>query len=179
MYVIIFTLHDRGTVAVAVGIADIASSVGNHRRVWSRIIVIDGLIQWVSTIGASHLNINRLWLPSSIKFIPSNCVYENKTIKSIVIENMSKLEGIESEAFQNTNLKFIAIPNSVVFLSAKCFSECGSLSSVTFESKSKLSRIESEAFRKTDLQFITIPDSVVFFGRRMLLWVPITFLGYI
>jgi hypothetical protein len=56
-----------------------------------------GQIQTVSRIGPSHSIVNRLWLPSQIKMICSKGFYENESIKSVVIENKSKLEGIESE----------------------------------------------------------------------------------
>jgi hypothetical protein len=77
--------------------------------------VIDGLILWISTIGHSHFNINKLWLPSRIKFISSKSVSEKESLKSVVIENGSKLERIESEAFQKTGVKFVTIPDSVTF----------------------------------------------------------------
>jgi hypothetical protein len=48
--------------------------------------------------------------------ISSKSVYENKCIKSAVIQNISKLEGIESEAFRKTDIQFITIPESVAFL---------------------------------------------------------------
>jgi hypothetical protein len=97
-----------------------------------RIIVIDGLILSVSSIGSSHFIVDRLWLPSGIKLICSRNVYKNESIKSIVIENVSKLEKINSEAFQKTALNFFTIPSSVEVLGEKCFSHCGSLSSVRF-----------------------------------------------
>jgi hypothetical protein len=67
-------------------------------------------------IGPSHFCVNRLWLPSPIKIISSKCFYENESINSIVIENLSELEGIDSEAFQKLDLKFSAIPDSVEVL---------------------------------------------------------------
>jgi hypothetical protein len=112
-----------------------------------RIILIDGRIQWVSMIGPTRFIANKLWLPSRIKMISSKSFYENDFIRFVVIENQSKLEGVESEAFKKTDILYLTIPSSVVFLGEKCFSECRSLSSVTFESRSRLSRIEKEAFR--------------------------------
>jgi hypothetical protein len=92
-----------------------------------RIIVKDGRIQWVSTIGPSHLTVNKLWLPSGIKMISWKSVSQNKSIKFIVIENQSKLQGIASKAFRNAKLRFLAIPDSVGFLGVNCFSACKSL----------------------------------------------------
>jgi hypothetical protein len=129
-----------------------------------RIIVIEGRIQWVSTIGRSPFIVNILWLPSSIKLISSQSVSEKKSIRSVVIENQSNLEGIESKSFEKSGLTFITIPDSVLVLGEQCFSECKSLSSVTFESGSRLSRIEKWAFRETRLVDIVIPSSVEFLG---------------
>jgi hypothetical protein len=50
---------------------------------------------------------NRLWLPSSIKKMSSESVSSNRLIKSVVIENQSKLEIIETHAFENTHLEFM------------------------------------------------------------------------
>jgi hypothetical protein len=102
-----------------------------------RIIVIDGEIEWVSTISSSHLIVNKLWLPSRIKKISPKSISDHEMIKSVVIEKESKLEEIESEAI----LTLLPIPSSIVFLGGNCFSDCGSFSSVIFESESILSRI--------------------------------------
>jgi hypothetical protein len=106
--------------------------------------VIDGLIQWVSIIGDSHLIINKLWLASRMKRISCQSFCANEKIKSVVIEKESQLDRIGSKAFEQTGITFLSIPNSVVFLGARCFSKCRSLSSVTFESGSRLSGIQVE-----------------------------------
>jgi hypothetical protein len=133
---------------------------------YPRIIVTDGQILWVPMIGNSHFSVNKLWLRSPIKLISSQCIYENDFIKSGVIENLSKLEGIESEGFKKTSLRFLAVSASVQLLSANCFSECRSLSLITFESGSRLSRIERWAFFRTGLIAIIVPASVEIFDER-------------
>jgi hypothetical protein len=80
-----------------------------------QIIVIDGLIVWISKIGHSHFSLNRLWISSRIQFLPSECFCTNKHIKSIVIENKSQMKGIETKAFQRSNVKFFRIPDSLNF----------------------------------------------------------------
>jgi hypothetical protein len=125
-----------------------------------RIIVIDGLIQCVSTIGHSDFLVNKLWLPSSIQLISSKNFSKTQSIKSIVIENQSTLKIIESEAFQQIALQYFTVPALVEVLCANCFSQCGSLSSVTFEFGSRLSRIEEAAFTQTGLLEIIVPSSV-------------------
>jgi hypothetical protein len=46
--------------------------------------------------------------------ICSKSFYENESIQSVVIENKSKLEGIESEVFKVAGLEILRIPNSVI-----------------------------------------------------------------
>jgi hypothetical protein len=77
---------------------------------YPRIIVIDGQIQSVSTIVHSHFIVNRLWIPSSIKLNLSENVNsnENEKIQSDVIENQSKLAGIEMKASKRADLQCIA-----------------------------------------------------------------------
>jgi hypothetical protein len=65
-----------------------------------RIIVIDGLLLCGSRIGHSHLFVNKLWLPSSSQLISSKSNSENELIESVVIENRSKLGGVEPKAFE-------------------------------------------------------------------------------
>jgi hypothetical protein len=70
----------------------------------------------------------------SFKSLSLESFYENKYIQSIVVEDMSMLERIESEAFKKTGLNFMTVPDSVVFLGVECSCKCKSLSSITFES---------------------------------------------
>jgi hypothetical protein len=131
-----------------------------------RITVIDGLILWVSTIGHFHFIGNRLWLPSPIKFISSKSVSKKESIHSIVIENVPKLERVESKAFEHTGVQGITVPASAEVFDEECFPECRSLSSVTFESGSRLSRIEKQAFFETGLVEIILPASVEILGEK-------------
>jgi hypothetical protein len=129
-----------------------------------RTIVTNGIIQSVSTIGPSDFRASKLWLPSQIKIVSSKSVYQNKSFKSVVIENMSNMERIESKAFGKTDLQFLAVPVSVKALSEKCFSQCKSLSSVTFESGSALSHIAKSAFFLSNLFDIILPATVRVLG---------------
>jgi hypothetical protein len=78
-----------------------------------RIIGTDGRILCVSTIGHSHFIVNKLWLPSGTKLVSSKSIDGNNSVKSVVIENLSKLERIESKAFKKTRVRLITIPDSV------------------------------------------------------------------
>jgi hypothetical protein len=80
------------------------------------------------------------------------------------IESMSKLERIETAAFEKTGLKFVRVPNSVEVLCEECFCMHRSLSSVTFESGSKLSQIRPVAFLAAGLVEIILPASVEVLG---------------
>jgi hypothetical protein len=126
-----------------------------------RIIVVDGLIQYISTIDDFDLfGIIIIWIPSPIKVIPSNWANEDFSIESLVFEETSQLQRIEAHSFSRSNMRFLTIPSSVLFLDRACFSECRSLSSVTFESGSRLARIEECVFAGTGLVEIIIPASI-------------------
>jgi hypothetical protein len=58
-------------------------------------IVVAGLIMFVSAIGNSHISATRL----SNSFIASHCFYGNMHLKSFVFDNISILERIETRVF--------------------------------------------------------------------------------
>jgi hypothetical protein len=124
-----------------------------------RMIVVDGMILYVSAVGNPHFCATRLWIPSPIRSISSECFYDSKQFKFLVFENLSMLERIETKAFSKTSLISVVILRSVEVLGESCFLECGLLSSVTIESGSKLSRIEKQSFSGTELFEIVIPAS--------------------
>jgi hypothetical protein len=68
-------------------------------------IVVDGLIVDVSAVGNPHFSATRLWIPSPIGLIASECFYGSKEFEFLVFENVSKLKGIEAKAFSKTSLK--------------------------------------------------------------------------
>jgi hypothetical protein len=59
-----------------------------------RMIVIDGIIICVSAVGNPHFSTTRVWIPSSIVFITSECFCGNKQFKLLVFENVPMLERI-------------------------------------------------------------------------------------
>jgi hypothetical protein len=97
-----------------------------------RLIMADGGILYVSSVGGGHL------------FITSDCIWENRRLNSVVLENGSGFERIDRNLFSKTGLRFLRISAS----REECFSECRSLTSVIFETGSRLSRIERRAFRR-------------------------------
>jgi hypothetical protein len=118
-------------------------------------------IIWVSAVGNSLLSSAiRLWIPSPIGFIASECFYDNLQLKFVVFENVSMLKRIEARAFSKTTLRSVDIPGSVEVLGESCILECGLLSSVMIESDSKLSRIAKQTFSGTGLVEIEIPASI-------------------
>jgi hypothetical protein len=125
-----------------------------------RMIVVDGIIVWVSAVSNPHLALTRLWIPSPIGFIISEYFFQSKQFQFVVFENVSMLKRIEAKAFSKTNLKSIVIPKSVEVLGESCFLECRLLSSVRIESESKLTRIEKQTFARTGLIEIVIPASI-------------------
>jgi hypothetical protein len=103
-----------------------------------RLIVVDGVILYVSSITSGNFFGFRLWLPSGIESIASKCFSCIQQLKSVVIETGSRLSRIELLSFMKSNLEFVFIPGSVEVLRDGCFWYCRSLSSVTFESESRL-----------------------------------------
>jgi hypothetical protein len=75
----------------------------------------DSLIRCVSMIDHSAFFLNKLWLPSSIKFISSESISEHQSFQSIAIETVLKLERIEAKSFEEANLELIKIPVSIAF----------------------------------------------------------------
>jgi hypothetical protein len=67
-----------------------------------------------------------LWIPSRIEFIVPEGISACERLKSVVFENGSKLEQIDSRVFSKTGLKFVTIPGSVEVLGKECFSGCRS-----------------------------------------------------
>jgi hypothetical protein len=78
-----------------------------------RIIVVDGMIMSVSAVANPHFSAIRLWIPSPIFFIASECFYDSKQFQFLVFENVSMLRRIESKAFSKTTLKSVVILKSV------------------------------------------------------------------
>jgi hypothetical protein len=62
-----------------------------------RLIVTDGIILWVSAIGGAPFSGSTLWIPSPTEFIASECISQSEGFKTIVFENGSRLEQIETE----------------------------------------------------------------------------------
>jgi hypothetical protein len=143
----------------------------NSQVVWKiseefchRLIVVDGVIQCVSSIGCGSFTGSILWLPSPTILIASESVSKKEEFKSVVFEREFTIDNLGKKVFSKTDLKFVQIPASVEVLGESCFWECRSLSSVRFETGSRLSRIEGWAFHQTGLVELVIPASVEFLG---------------
>jgi hypothetical protein len=76
-------------------------------------MVVDDLVLSVSTANHFHSSRNRLWIPSTIKIIPSKCDFQKTRIQSIALEIGSKLRKIITERLSVTNLEFFTFAGSV------------------------------------------------------------------
>jgi hypothetical protein len=122
-------------------------------------IVVDGMIMYISVVGNPHCSTGRLWIPSPIGFIASECFYRIQQFQFLVFENVSMLERIEARPFSKTILRSVAISESVEVLSESCFLECELFSLLTIESGSKLS-LSSITFGMME-PLITIPEIAI------------------
>jgi hypothetical protein len=104
-------------------------------------------------------------LNGEIEVIGVGCFAQNDTLLSVTFEPMSRVNRIETEAFQCcTDLTEICIPASVEIIGESCFDYCEVLSSLTFERGSKLREIGVCAFCCCPLKSVSIPASVESLG---------------
>ena len=104
----------------------------------------------------------------------SGAFYNCSSLTSVIFEENSQLNAIESGVFQGcSSLTSIEIPNSVTFIGGEsyfgtgAFYNCSSLTSVIFEENSQLTTIEDLAFQNcTSLESIEIPNSVTSIGNN-------------
>jgi hypothetical protein len=96
-------------------------------------------------------------IPRNVEILGSSSFSDCSSLSSISsisfesFESNSRLNRIESSAFQSSSIRSIEIPRNVEILGSPCFSFCQSLSSILFESMARLNRIESEAFSSSSL----------------------------
>jgi hypothetical protein len=103
-------------------------------------------------------------IPASVEVVAKLCFAFCKPFDLIEFEKGSKLQRLESSAFQGTFLKRITIPATVEFIGKECFQYCKFMRAVIFDSGSKLRKIGKRAFWQTHLGKITIPRGVETIG---------------
>jgi hypothetical protein len=89
-----------------------------------RLIVVNGRVRLISKAAHFHSSGNRLWIPSTIKIIPSKWTCEEAHIQSLSFEIGSKLRKIGNESFSETGLQFLTVPFSIEVLSSQGFYKC-------------------------------------------------------
>ena len=108
-------------------------------------------------------------IPSSVKEIGGGAFRKCKNLTSVVFEENSEVNLIDSYAFAFCEkLSEIIIPKSVLEIHADAFNSCTNLSNVVFEPASKLKSLSWRVFANcTSLESITIPQSVTYIGESV------------
>ncbi|MBQ8472203.1 MAG: leucine-rich repeat domain-containing protein [Bacilli bacterium] len=123
----------------------------------------------VTTIGLSsfynysyEIKLTSVVIPNTVTRIEESAFWGN-SITNVTFEENSKLNYIDSEAFDSNQITSIEIPNSVITIKEDAFGD-NPLSNVIFEENSKLDYIGDIAFKNYYdlLQEVTIPDSVTY-----------------
>ena len=98
-------------------------------------------------------------IPKSVTYIGTSAFSSTKALKTITFEEGSKLESIDTLAFQYAALESIKFPKSVKTIGNSTFNECYNLKKVEFEEVSNLVEIGNTAFKKTGLTEFRFPKS--------------------
>jgi hypothetical protein len=77
-----------------------------------RIIVLEGFLQSIPTLGHSHSSSIQIWIPSTTEFIPPKWIREDKSIQSMTFESGQTLLGIKNEGI-SSNLSSIYHNSSI------------------------------------------------------------------
>lgn len=84
--------------------------------------------------------IESIVIPSSVKFIGSECFSCCKNLEKVEFHDDSQLKIIDDFAFQNTKLRNITIPRHVVEIKANSFENCKNLQEFNFSDDSELKK---------------------------------------
>ena len=105
-----------------------------------------------------------IYAPPDISRISSHAFNDCTNLRTVEIQNNSKLNTIEKFAFFNCAFKNITIPTDVTMIGCSAFNQCVNLEVVSFAQNSKLSLIEDCSFCKTSITSIKIPSKVTKIG---------------
>jgi hypothetical protein len=116
-----------------------------------------------------NASIESITIPASVQSIGNNAFAYAKKINTVIFEEGSQLQSIESYAFASVaNLQSIVIPASVQRIGSFAFYNITYLSSITFEEDSQLQSIGTNAFSRlydSGLRIIIIPITVTEIGK--------------
>ena len=106
-----------------------------------------------------HRDIEKVTIPSFIKYIGPYAFQLCNNLKSIEFADDSQLEIIDT-SFSNSAIESISIPASVRIISQSSFWNCNKLKNVEFKRNSNLEYIGRCAFAFSSIESISIPSNV-------------------
>ncbi|MFR5877099.1 MAG: leucine-rich repeat protein, partial [Eubacterium sp.] len=127
-------------------------------------VVIPEGTKSISDYACYATNATGITLPQSIVSIGNYAFAESKTLKSISINDNTKIIG--SNAFENCiSLKLLALPDFVENIGSRAFAGCINLASIILSSE--LAAIGDEAFEGcTSLTGLVFPEELQSIGKR-------------
>ena len=103
-------------------------------------------------------NIQKLIVPSFIKYISPYAFDECKMLKIIEFSEDSELLSIDKFSFSYSEIQSIVIPKNVIEIGKFAFFCCHYLAKIEFEDDSQLMSIYKNAFAYTQIEQISIPS---------------------
>lgn len=105
-------------------------------------------------------DIEKAFIPSSIKEISRNAFDDCKKLKIVEFSENSQLHTIGSHAFAKCSVEKIKLPSSVMHLKSYCFSNCKNLKAIEISEDSQLLSIDLWAFMGTAIKTLYIPPKL-------------------
>lgn len=112
------------------------------------------------TIIFACIDIQKVFIPSSIKHINYNAFSNCNQLQEITFDENSKLLSIDKQAFASTDIRQIKIPSHVKFIGESCFSSCMHLKKIDFENNSELKVFNNYLFDSSNIESISFPSSL-------------------
>lgn len=110
-------------------------------------------------IFASH-EIEKAFIPATIKYINSFSFSYCRNLKTIEFERGSQLVSIGKYAFSSSSLEHITFPKSIEKVKKCAFLYCASLKSIHFEEKSNLNFLDSFLICGSSCEHFEIPSKL-------------------
>ncbi|MBF0779650.1 MULTISPECIES: leucine-rich repeat protein [unclassified Granulicatella] len=125
----------------------------------------EALAYYPDELGAVTYYPSQITLPSTVRIIHKRAFSGSKA-NTVMFEQGSQLDSIESNAFANSELKHITLPSSLKTIGKRAFDFSERLESLTFEDGATLTSIEDEAFSNlSKLKHITLPSTLEHIGQ--------------
>lgn len=104
----------------------------------------------------ANSNIEKVTIPSYIKYIRSSAFSFCKQLKKIEIPENSELYSIGSYSFHSSSIQSLIIPKNIGIIDFYAFNDCSSIKCIEFTGDSLISKLDF--ISSTDLQIISFPN---------------------